>query len=234
MKQIILYDSATGNTEYLAKALSHALPNVPCGPVGSLDCSKAELVYLGFWTDKGTCSDRLRAVLPSLAGKQIFLFGTAGFGADQAYFSQIIRRLEGELPQNCTVIGWYMCPGRMGEGVSRRYEAMLQDPVSAGPAELLLKNFDAVRTRPDAVSYTHLDLGLVLGLELAGQLLQVISGELHVLGDAALLLHLVDELLKVLLAHLHDHVGVHLDKAAVAVPGPAGVVGLLGLSLIHI
>lgn len=77
MKQIILYDSATGNTEYLAKALSHALPNVPCGPVGSLDCSKAELVYLGFWTDKGTCSDRLRAVLPSLAGKQIFLFGTA-------------------------------------------------------------------------------------------------------------------------------------------------------------
>ena len=138
MKQIILYDSATGNTEYLAKALSHALPNVPCGPVGSLDCSKAELV-----------SDRLRAVLPSLAGKQIFLFGTAGFGADQAYFSQIIRRLEGELPQNCTVIGWYMCPGRMGEGVRRRYEAMLQDPVSAGQAELLLKNFDAVRTRPD-------------------------------------------------------------------------------------
>ena len=60
--------------------------------------------------------------------------------------------------------------------------------------------------------------------ELAGQLLQVISGELHVLGDAALLLHLVDKLLKVLLAHLHDHVGVHLDKAAVAVPGPAGVV----------
>lgn len=149
MKQIILHDSATGNTEYLAKALSHALPNVPCGPVGSLDCSKAELVYLGFWTDKGTCSDRLRAVLPSLAGKQIFLFGTAGFGADQAYFSQIIRRLEGELPQNCTVIGWYMCPGRMGEGVRRRYEAMLQDPVSAGQAELLLKNFDAVRTRPD-------------------------------------------------------------------------------------
>ncbi len=36
-----------------------------------------------------------------------------------------------------------------GRGVRRRYEAMLQDPVSAGQAELLLKNFDAVRTRPD-------------------------------------------------------------------------------------
>lgn len=150
MKQIILYDSATGNTEYLAKALSHALPNVPCGPVGSLDCSKAELVYLGFWTDNGHL---LRPVCglfsPHWQASRSFSSASAGFGADQAYFSQIIRRLEGELPQNCTVIGWYMCPGRMGEGVRRRYEAMLQDPVSAGQAELLLKNFDAVRTRPD-------------------------------------------------------------------------------------
>ena len=75
------------------------------------------------------------------------------------------------------------------------------------------------------------DLGLVLGLELAGQLLQILGSQLHVLGDALLLLHLVDELLEVLLAHLHDDVGVHLDEAAVAVPGPAGVVGLLGHNL---
>ena len=78
------------------------------------------------------------------------------------------------------------------------------------------------------------DLGLVLGLELHGQLLQVLGGQLHVLGDALLGLHGVDELLKVLLAHLHDHVGVHLDKAAVAVPGPAGVVGLLGDDVHHV
>ena len=63
--------------------------------------------------------------------------------------------------------------------------------------------------------------------ELAGQLLQVLGGELHILSDALLGLHLVNELLEILLAHLHDHVGVHLDKAAIAVPGPAGVIGLL-------
>ena len=78
------------------------------------------------------------------------------------------------------------------------------------------------------------DLGLVLGLELAGQLLQILSGQLHVLGYALLLLHLVDELLEVLLAHLHDDVGVHLDEAAVAVPGPAGVAGLLGQHVHHV
>ena len=78
------------------------------------------------------------------------------------------------------------------------------------------------------------DLGLVLGLELHGQLLQVGGVQLHVLRHALLSLHGVDQLLKVLLADLHDHVGVHLDKAAIAVPGPAGIVGLLGDHVHHI
>ena len=73
----------------------------------------------------------------------------------------------------------------------------------------------------------ELDLGIggeidtqllfILGLELAGQLLQIGGGQLHVELDALALLHLVDELLEVLLAHLHDHVGEHLDEAAVGV-----------------
>ena len=75
------------------------------------------------------------------------------------------------------------------------------------------------------------DLGLILGLELTGQLLEVLGGKLHVLRDA---LHLVNELLEVFLADLHHNVGVHLDKAAVAVPSPAGVVGLLGDDVHHL
>ena len=75
------------------------------------------------------------------------------------------------------------------------------------------------------------DLLLVLGLELLGQFLQVVSGELGVHGDAALFLHLVDKLLEVLLAHFHNHVGVHLDESPVAVISPAGIAGLLGHDL---
>ena len=75
------------------------------------------------------------------------------------------------------------------------------------------------------------DFLLVLGLELLGQLLQVVGGELGILGDAALLLHLIDELLEVLLAHFHNHVGVHLDESPVAVISPAGIAGLLGHDL---
>ena len=71
------------------------------------------------------------------------------------------------------------------------------------------------------------ELVLVLCLELVGEFLQVLRRQLDVLRDALLLLHLVDELFKVLLADFHDDVGEHLDESSVAVPRPTGIVGLL-------
>ena len=71
------------------------------------------------------------------------------------------------------------------------------------------------------------DRALVLGLELAGERLEVRRREFEVLLHALLRLHLVDELLEVLLADLHHDVGEHLDEAAVAVPRPARVLRLL-------
>ena len=72
------------------------------------------------------------------------------------------------------------------------------------------------------------ELVLVFGLELLSQLLEIVGIELGVELDALLVLHLVDELFEVLLADLHDDVGVHLDEAAVGVVSEAGIVGLLG------
>lgn len=149
MKTAILYDSATGNTAYLAAELAKALPCAPAGRVGEVDVSAAQRVYLGFWTDKGRCSDQLKAVLPALAGKEVFLFGTAGFGASSAYFSQIIGRVAALLPADCALVGWYMCAGRMSEGVRRRYEAMLSNPAQAEKAKELPANFDAVSSHPN-------------------------------------------------------------------------------------
>ena len=78
------------------------------------------------------------------------------------------------------------------------------------------------------------DLCLILGLELSCQFLQILCGKLHVLCYALLLLHGVDKLLEILLAHFHNNVGVHLDKSSVAVPCPAGIIGLLGDNIYHV
>ena len=80
----------------------------------------------------------------------------------------------------------------------------------------------------------HAQLALIFGLELGGQLLQVVRVQLHVLGHALALLHPVNEGFKILLAHFHDHVGVHLDEPAVAVPRPAGIAGLGGHDVHHV
>ena len=71
------------------------------------------------------------------------------------------------------------------------------------------------------------DLRLVLGLELSGKLLKVVGCELDVEFDTLLGLHVVDQLLEVLLADLHDDIGEHLDESAVAVPRPARVLRLV-------
>lgn len=85
-----------------------------------------------------------------MPGKKVFLFGTAGFGAAEDYFAQIIERVRAELPQDCTVTGWYMCAGRMSEAIRLRYEEMLENPATKRKAQLLLANFDAVQAHPNA------------------------------------------------------------------------------------
>ena len=75
-------------------------------------------------------------------------------------------------------------------------------------------------------------LGLVFRLKLTGQLLQVVGSQLHIELNALLLLHLVNELLEILLAHFHNHIGEHLDEAAVGVPHKAGKLGV-GVALNH-
>ena len=70
------------------------------------------------------------------------------------------------------------------------------------------------------------DVLFVFPQEHLRELSEVFRRELGVVVDAALLLHLVDEVFKVLLADAHDDVRVHLDKAPVAVVSPARVAGL--------
>ena len=88
MTYAIVYSSRTGNTERLAQAIRQALPPEECLYFGPPDpqARAAERIYVGFWTDKGDCDAQTRAFLSELRGKEIFLFGTAGFGGASVYF----------------------------------------------------------------------------------------------------------------------------------------------------
>ena len=153
MRYSIVYSSNTGNTRRLAEEIEKQLPAGELVYCGALDAAalQAEVLFVGFWTDKGTCDERIAGFLQNLAGKRVFLFGTAGFGGAQAYFDQILASAARNLPEGAVEIGRFMCQGKMPEVVRQRYEAMEESP----RRQAMLENFDQARSHPDAADLEH-------------------------------------------------------------------------------
>ena len=59
----------------------------------------ADVIFLGFWTDKGTCEESLKSFLGALHGKRVELFGTAGFGKDSSYYEKILEAVKQRCPK---------------------------------------------------------------------------------------------------------------------------------------
>lgn len=148
----ILYSSATGNTRLLADTIRAALPPELCDAFGAAGetAAESELLYVGFWTDKGNADADTLALLRTLKNKRLFLFGTAGFGVDTAYFDAILARVQAVPDGSNTVIGTYMCQGKMPPSVRARYEAMRTLPAPPANLDAMIENFDRARSHPDA------------------------------------------------------------------------------------
>ena len=144
MKACIQYDSKTGNTKQLAdvirKTFSQNLVDTP---------EQADVIFLGSWTDKGSCSQAIQAVAENLQNKKVFLFGTCGFGGSEAYYDQIFRRTAALLPASNQIIGHFYCQGKMPVSVKERYLKMLQEDPGNSRLQQSLENFEHARTHPD-------------------------------------------------------------------------------------
>lgn len=154
MTYAIVYSSKTGNTRLLAETLRDTLPAGNClyfGTPGD-EALRAERIYVGFWTDKGTCDADTAAFLSRVTTQEVFLFGTAGFGGAPAYFDKILSAARQNLPSSATVCGSYMCQGKMPAAVRARYEKMEDSP----RRQAMLDNFDAALSHPDAADLSHL------------------------------------------------------------------------------
>lgn len=147
MSYAIAYSSRTGNTAQLAQAVREALSEQECRYFGEphAEALVADTIYVGFWTDKGTCDEQTAHFLKGLTNHRIFLFGTAGFGGAPAYFDQILGRVKENLGPNVQVVGTYMCQGKMPQVVRDRYEAMEDSPRRT----MMLENFDRALSHPD-------------------------------------------------------------------------------------
>lgn len=158
MSYAIVFSSKTGNTRLLADTLRASLPQNECTYFGAPapEALEAETLYIGFWTDKGHADDTLTAFLQNLKGKRIFLFGTAGFGGSAPYFEKILAATRKALDGSNTVIGSFMCQGKMPVSVRQRYEAMKAKPLHIPNLDALIENFDKALSHPDAADLEQL------------------------------------------------------------------------------
>lgn len=147
MRYAVVFSSKTGNTRRLAEEIRNHLGEASCRYFGVPDeaALDADVVFAGFWTDRGDCEGALAAYLESLTTQRLFLFGTAGFGGDPTYFAKILANVQKHVPATVSVIGSYMCQGQMQPAVRRRYEAMEDSPQRAA----MLQNFDRALGHPD-------------------------------------------------------------------------------------
>ena len=154
MSYAVVYSSHTGNTALLARTIRETLGEKDCVYFGepSPAAAAANTIYVGFWTDKGSCDETIAAFLKGLTDQQIFLFATAGFGGSDAYFEQILNRAKQNIGPNVSLIGSYMCQGKMPRTVRERYEKMEE----GARRDALLENFDQALGHPNQADLERL------------------------------------------------------------------------------
>lgn len=150
--------SLTGNTKMLADAIYDVLPKENCDFYGNVKTQipQSEMLYIGFWTDKGTADCDTLKLLQSLKNRKVFLFGTAGFGGSDEYFKKILSRVKQSLDLSNVVVGEYMCQGKMPQAVKERYLKMKEQPEHPANLDMLIENFDRALPHPDAADLEKL------------------------------------------------------------------------------
>ena len=156
MKYAIVYASLTGNTRLLAETVRDSLEGTPVW-FGEADprALEADRIYVGFWTDRGSCDGATAEFLKTLTDQEVFLFGSAGF-VEGDYPRQVLDRVRSQLDPRVKVVGTFFCQGRMPMSVRRRYEAMTDNP----DAPRRIRNFDAALSHPDSRDLQNLRAAL--------------------------------------------------------------------------
>lgn len=168
MKYAVVLSSKTGNTAMLAEKIKETLSMHTCSYYGKPDeaPSDVDLVFVGFWTDKGTCDVGIMNYFKQLENKRVFLFGTAGFGGEKAYFEQIRECVKQNISKTNTIVGTFMCQGKMPIGIRKRYEAILEQNPEEKNMMRMIENFDNAVSHPNQNDLVHLSMKVLEVLKL--------------------------------------------------------------------
>ena len=144
MKIAIVFDSHTGNTKKVANVIKEACINEEVVYFGEPQTfSDADLIFIGSWTDKGNCSQKIQNFITTLSNEKIAFFATAGFGGSTEYDDKLAERFDNK------ILGHFFCPGKMPLSIRDRYVKMIQEHPEDKQLQVSIDNFDAALSHPD-------------------------------------------------------------------------------------
>lgn len=150
MEYLVVYTSITGNTEKIAMEIFETLPgkSKDIQRVEEVEHDEADLYFVGFWNNRGTCSSEIMDFLGTLHGKQIALFGTCGMGQDSEYYKRTANQVAAFIPDDSIYLGSFLCPGKMPPQVLEKYRRMQR--ISDTPQmRKMIKNYEEAMLHPD-------------------------------------------------------------------------------------
>ncbi|MCC0783480.1 flavodoxin [Clostridioides sp. ES-S-0108-01] len=128
MKSLILYSSLTGNTKKIAYSIYDAIQgekdikNISELVDYSINYENYDIVFLGYWVDKGICDKNSKQVVENIHNKKIALFGTMGASTKGSYGDSIIEKIESIISKDNEILGSFICQGKIAEGLKAKYE----------------------------------------------------------------------------------------------------------------
>ncbi|WP_107571835.1 flavodoxin family protein BilS [Clostridioides difficile] len=155
MKSLILYSSLTGNTKKIACSIYEAIQgkkeikNISELVDDSIDYENYDIVFLGYWVDKGICDRNSKQVLENIHNKKIALFGTMGASTKGSYGASIIEKIESIIPKDNEILGSFICQGKIAEGLKVKYKEMLKLSPDNEHIRQQLNNHEESQSHPD-------------------------------------------------------------------------------------
>lgn len=155
MKSLVLYSSLTGNTKKIAYTIydeiqeEKDIKDVNELVDYSIDYENYDIVFLGYWVDKGICDKNSKQVLENIHNKKIALFGTMGASKKGSYGASIIEKIESIIPKDNEILGSFICQGKIAEGLKAKYKEMLKLSPDNEHIRQQLNNHEESQSHPD-------------------------------------------------------------------------------------
>lgn len=127
MKKAIVYSSITGNTELLANTIKDTIKDFDYIGKPIDDALDADIIYVGSWTMKFTCTSEIKEFLTKLNNKKIFIFMTAGYGSSDEFLNPIINSVKENVNSSNEIIGEFICQGKVSQTKRNAIKLMLEN-----------------------------------------------------------------------------------------------------------